>query len=210
MPNIGVEHIKYAVYANNNGSPSYSNGGTLAKAVNVNVQVNMSNDNDFYADDAVAETDRQFTDGTLTIQPDTILQAAAKVLLGLRELALTGNDAIAGVTDSGAAELIYDNSQAAPYLGIGFVIKVKRGGTVMWRAIFLRKVLFNIPADAAETQGKTINWQVPELTAAILRDDSSAQIWKSECTVTTIDQADAYLDARMNITAPASSSGGTT
>lgn len=198
MAIIGVSHFLYAKYANNNGTVSYSDGGTMAKAVSANVEIETS-DNKFYADNAVAESDESFTSGTLTVKPDDLTQEVSKVLLGLVELALTGTDAITGVTDEGAKELIYDNRQQSPFLGLGMVIKVMRSGAIKWRAVFLHKVKFAVPADAAETQGESISWQTPELTGTIYRDDTTYEAWKSEAIFTTIDQAMAYLNTRLNI-----------
>ena len=56
------------------------------------------------------------------------------------------------------------------------------------------------PADAATTQGESIEWQVPELSATIMRDDSATHMWKREATFTTEAQAEAYIKARLNIT----------
>ena len=50
-------------------------------------------------------------------------------------------------------------------------------------------------------QGETIEWQVPELTATIMRDDSAKHRWKREATFTTEAQAEAYIKNRLSITA---------
>lgn len=86
-----------------------------------------------------------------------------------------------------------------PYLGTGFIIKKKVGGVYKWRAVVLTKVMFGIPSDAATTQGETIEWQVPELSATILRDDSANHVWKREATFTSEAQAEAYIKDRLSI-----------
>ena len=63
--------------------------------------------------------------------------------------------------------------------------------------------MFSVPSDAATTQGETIEWQVPELTATIMRDDSATHMWKREATFTTEAQAETYIKDRLNITAGA-------
>ena len=102
-------------------------------------------------------------------------------------------------TDEDASELIYDDTQETPYLGTGFIIKKKVGGVYKWRAVVLTKVMFGIPSDAATTQGETIEWQVPELSATILRDDSANHVWKREATFTSEAQAEAYIKDRLSI-----------
>ena len=57
-----------------------------------------------------------------------------------------------------------------------------------------------VPNDAATTQGETIEWQTPQLTGTIMRDDSAKHAWKREATFTTEAQAEAYIKARLSIT----------
>lgn len=197
MAIIGASYPKYAIYANNNGVVSYSNGGIIGKLVDINVALDSAADNDFFADNAIAETDNQFAGGTVTMNTDDLTDEVSKVILGLQSAALTG---ITGITDEDVEELIYDNRQATPYLGIGFVVKHKKNGAYKWTAVILRKVMFSVPADAAETQGKSIDWQTPELSGTISRDDSEYQQWKSQATFTTEAQAIAYINSRLNIT----------
>lgn len=198
MAIIGCSYLKYAKY-NFDRTVSYSDGGTAAKLTSVNLALDTATDNDFYADNAIDETDNVFAGGTLTVKTNDLTDAISKVLLGLAELALSSSDAISGNTDTGVKELIYDNTQLIPYLGIGMVIKHKRNGVDAWTGIVLSKVQFSVPADAAETQGKQISWQTPELTGKIFRDDSETQCWKRQATWTTEAQAINYINARLNI-----------
>lgn len=196
MAIIGCSKLLYAKYANNNGTVSYSTGGTAAKLTNVNISLDTANDNDFYADNAIDETDRVFSGGTLTVNTNDLTDAISKELLGLQEAAV---GTITGITDTDVKEIFFDNRQVVPYLGIGMVIKHQRGGVAAWTGIMLNKVQFSVPNDAAETQGQTISWQTTELSGTIMRDDSSTQCWKQQATFTTEAQAVAYLNARLSI-----------
>lgn len=196
MAVIGVSKPKYALYSNSGTTISYSDGGIIGKATEVNIEIETSEDNNLYADNAIAETDRQFTGGTLTLSTDDLGTAISAALLGITPSTL---EAIAGITDSSVDELIYDDDQAIPYLGVGIIVKKIVAGVTKWRAIVLPKVMFQVPADAATTQGETIEWQVPELTATIMRDDSAKHAWKKEATFSTEAQAEIYLEARLNI-----------
>lgn len=197
MAIIGCSYLKYAKYTESGGAVTYSNGGTAAKLVKLNISLDSSSDNDFYADNAIDETDTQFAGGTLTVGTNDLTDAVAKVILGLQSAALTS---ITGITDADAEEIIFDNRQLTPYLGLGMVVKHKRSGATAWTGIVLTKTLFQVPADAAETQGKTINWQTPELTATIMRDDTANQTWKRQATFTTEAQAIAYINDRLSTT----------
>ena len=196
MATIGLSKPYYAVYSNTGTTVSYANGGVMGKATEANIEVETTEDNNLYADNSIAETDRSFAGGTLTLSTDDLSQEVSKAILGIKEETISE---ITGVTDEDASELIYDDTQETPYLGTGVIIKKKVGGVYKWRAVVLTKVMFGIPSDAATTQGETIEWQVPELSATILRDDSANHVWKREATFTSEAQAEAYIKDRLSI-----------
>lgn len=197
MATIGLSKPYYAVYSAGSGTPTYASGGVMGKATQADIEIETTEDNNLYADNAIAETDRSFAGGTLTLSTDDLSQEVSKAILGLTEQALAE---ITGVTDEDVQELIYDDTQQTPYLGVGFIIKKKVNGVYKWRAVVLTKVMFAVPSDSATTQGETIEWQVPELSATIMRDDSATHMWKREATFTTEAQAEAYIKDRLNIT----------
>ena len=197
MAIIGCSYLKYAKYAENQGVVSYSEGGTAAKLVSVDVSLDSSTDNDFYADNSVDETDRVFAGGTITVQTNDLTDAMSKVLLGLQEASI---GTITGITDSSVKEYYFDDRQVIPYLGIGMVIKHQRAGAAAWTAILLNKVQFAVPNDAAETQGQSISWQTVELTGSIMRDDSANRCWKVMATFTTEAQAVLWINNKLSIT----------
>lgn len=197
MAVIGLSKPYYGIYSATGNAVSYANGAVMGKATEANIEIDTTEDNNLYADNAIAETDRSFAGGSLTLSTDDLSQEVTKAILGLTETAITG---IEGVTDTSVKELVYDDTQNTPYLGVGFIIKKKVGGAYKWRGVVLSKVMFSVPADAATTQGESIEWQVPELSATIMRDDSATHMWKREATFTTEAQAEAYIKARLNIT----------
>lgn len=198
MATIGLSKPYYAIYAEAGGVVSYSDGAVMGKATEANISIETTEDNNLYGDNGLAETDRRFANGTLTLSTTDLSQEVSKAILGLTEQAITGID---GVTDTSVKELVYDDTQVTPYLGVGFIIKKKANGVYKWRGVVLPKVMFSVPEDAATTQGESIEWQTPELTGAIMRDDSATHMWKREATFTTEAQAEAYIKARLGIAA---------
>lgn len=196
MAIIGVSKPYYAKYSFTNGVISYSGGGVMGKMVEVDVTIETSEENNLAADNGVAETDQSFSSGTLTASTDDLSQEVTKDLLGVVEKPL---EEIPGVTDKDVKELIFDDNQVTPYLGTGFILKKRKHHRDGWRAIVLTKVMFSVPSDHATTQGESIEWQVPELTGTIMRDDSETHPWKKEATFTTEAQAEAYIKHRLNI-----------
>lgn len=198
MATIGLSKPYYAIYAEAGGVVSYSDGAVMGKATEANISIETTEDNNLYGDNGLAETDRRFANGTLTLSTTDLSQEVSKAILGLTEQAITGID---GATDTSVKELVYDDTQVTPYLGVGFIIKKKVNGAYKWRGVVLPKIMFSVPEDAATTQGESIEWQTPELTGAIMRDDSATHAWKKEATFTSEAQAEAYIKARLGITA---------
>ena len=56
--------------------------------------------------------------------------------------------------------------------------KVKLEGAVKYQAIVYTKLQFQNVNDAFTTQGESIEWQTPELSAVLMRDDSTNGTWK--------------------------------
>lgn len=200
MATIGLSKPYYAIYSEAGGVVSYSGGAVMGKATEANISIETTEDNNLYGDNGLAETDRRFANGTLTLSTTDLSQEVSKAILGLTEQAITGID---GVTDTAVKELVYDDAQVTPYLGVGFIIKKKVNGAYKWRGVVLPKVMFSVPEDAATTQGESIEWQTPELTGTIMRDDSATHVWKKEATFTTEAQAEAYIKNRLSITVAA-------
>ena len=194
MAIIGVSKPYYSKYSSTGSQVEYTGGGVLGKATEVDVEINTSDDNNLYADNAVAETDRSFAGGTLTVGTDDLSQEVTKVILGVQEQAVPAQDG------SEATELVFDDRQVTPYLGVGFIIKKQKSNQLRWRAVVFPKVMFAVPNDSATTQGETIEWQTPELSGTIMRDDTQFHAWKREATFSTETQAEAYIKGILNIT----------
>lgn len=194
MATIGLSKPYVAKYSASNGAVTYSDGEVLGKAITFSASIESSDDNNLYADNGIAESDRSFSGGTLTIGTDELSQEASALILGITPSAISGEDA------SGAKELIYGDNMSVPYLGFGCIIKKKAAGSDKWRAVVFPKIMFNIPEDAADTQGETIEWQTPELEATILRDDTANHVWKRESTFDTEQEAESYIKTKLGIT----------
>ena len=74
-----------------------------------------------------------------------------------------------------------------------------------WVALVYPKIQFQNTGDAAVTQGESIEWQTPELTAALMRDDTVKHAWRYMSTpLDTEAEAEAAVKSKLNITdAPA-------
>ena len=181
MAKIG---LKYPVYK---GAVNY---GVIGKVVSTDVSIEM-NDAKLYADDSVAESDKSFKKGTITIGVDQATDTVQQELLGH---AIASSEMTALATD------------AAPYVGVGFYALQKVAGVAKFRAIWFPKVQFSEPADANSTKGDGVTFGTSTYVGEIFADASG--VWKKEKTFAIEDDAKAYLNALSGL--PVIASGGMT
>ena len=193
MAKVGLSQCFYAVYTYTSGTDtvSYSNGGTLAKAVEVNIELENAESVKFYANNGVAESASNFSSGTMTLTVDSLPLDNLAAIMGLQTQTVT--------TPSGKS-LSFPSTLTPPYLGYGTVAKMVVGNTQVFRALLLYKVQFEIPTDAFSTQGETIEFSGHELSAAIMRSDDTSSNWKTYADFTTEANAIAWLKAQLSIT----------
>ena len=151
------------MYANSNGTTTYTGLKKLGKAVNVDITTEGKDPEILYADNGPAECVPMFGGGTATMEIDELELDVAKNILGLRANGTTG--------------VIFDADTMAPYVGLGFIIKKVHNNVIKWRVIVLYKCQFKVPDYSIETQGETVNFQTPSLEATILRDDCVPAKW---------------------------------
>lgn len=161
-----------ASYSASGTTVTYSGGTKLGRAVEVSVEAEAANDNVFYADNQPAESANVFAGGTLSITIDGPLDTTEKLIMGL--------PAAESLTVDGDTVDIYhfNDSQAIPYVGVGFVLRHISDGTTTYKAVILPKVKFDPDAISASTAEDTIEFQTQELTASIFRSDNAAGDWK--------------------------------
>lgn len=196
MAGIGLRKPFYALYSydEKKGTVSYTGGGLLAKAVEFSASIESGDDNNLYADDVIAESDRSFANGTISITTDDLTTEASAAILGITPKKITIG------SDTEVSELVYDEDAETPYLGFGVIIPKKRGGVMSYRAVVFPKIMFNVPEESATTKGESIEWQTPTVEGTILRSDADKHPWKREVTVSDEATAAAYIKQQLNIT----------
>lgn len=178
-----------AVYAANEGTITYSNGQILARGVDVDISPESSDDNNFYADNVLAESaSGTFTGGEVTLTVDGLLTAAEKLIMGLPT---AGEDGF----------MAYDDNQNAPNVGIGFIVRYMSDGVTTYVPYVMTKCKFNQIELSAATQEDEIDWQTTELTAVIMRGDDTAHTWKwVGADVSSEADAETALKTKLGIT----------
>lgn len=169
----GFSEPYVAKYSNTGATVTYSGGMKLGRGVSMSVEVESADDNNFFADDQIAESETGImtsASGTFTV--DGLEPEAATLILGLPE---KGQETI---KETQVAVYDYDDRMDAPYVGVGVLRRVMMKGKTTWEPIVFTKVKFNIPGDEAATQEDQIDWQTQDLDASIVRDDTENHRWK--------------------------------
>ena len=154
-----------ALYAESNGTITYSSGQKLARGVEMTISPETSDDNTFYADNQSAESaSGTFTGGTLSVTVDGLFDTAEKLIYGLPAASSNWYS--------------YDDDQAVPYVGFGAIARYMSDGVTTYTAIVLPKVRFNALELSAATQEDEIDWQTQALEATIFRADDAKHTWR--------------------------------
>lgn len=170
----GFSNIHVALYSANAGVVKYTSVRKLGRSVSMTTDISTSDDNNFYADDRLAETETgsAFTDGSGTMTIDGLTADDEAFLMGLK----AGNSV--EVNDQTVETLAYGADMDPPYIGIGAVKKVQRDGKSYYKAFIMTKCRCKVPGDDASTQEEQIDWQTQDIDFTILRDDSEKNLWK--------------------------------
>lgn len=197
---IGFSHPYVALYTASGSTVAYSSGQRLARGVSLQLDVETADDNNFYADNGVAESEAGvFQSGTFTLTVDGLFTSAEALIEGLG----TASTITIGTGQDAKTVNVYDygKNQSIPYVGIGVIATYMSDGDVTYTPIMLPKARFNqISLDMA-TMEDEIDWQTQELTGTILRDDTTAQNWRRLAEdQDTEAEADEVIRAMLNIT----------
>lgn len=186
MVTTGFSKPYVAKYSNTGTTVTYTGGMDLGRGVSLSLEIDTADDNNFYADNIVAETESsQFTSGSATITVDGLSNDAATMIFGLPapENVEVGEEQ---VPMQGYGEL------NAPYVGYGCVRRTQENGVVKFWPLILPKIKFNVPSEEMATAEDQIDWQTQELTATVLRDDTTAKRWKRISTEGMDTEDEAY------------------
>lgn len=197
MVTTGFSRIHVAKYSASGSTVSYADCRELARARNMDIDITISEDNNYYANNQLAETEpAAFQEGALKLTVDGLSGEEEAMILGIEETKRT-------VGGQEVAVINYGKKMSLPYLAVGAVKRMKMHGATSYRPIILTKVRFSIPPEAAETQEADVSWQDQELRAAIMRDDTADQVWKiiPKENFNTEDEAVAFIKAILGGTA---------
>lgn len=162
-----------AVYSANGSTVSYTGVTQLARGVSVAIAIESGDGTTFFADNVAAEgTGGVFTGGTVTLTVDGLKDTARKLIEGLA----TPTKVTVGSNQVDVYS--YDTDQEIPYVGIGFVCRYMENGVTSYVPVVITKTQFDVDGMTATTQGESVEFQTQELTATIMRDDTTKHSWR--------------------------------
>lgn len=175
MVTTGFSKPIIAKYSNTGSAVTYTSPQSLARGVSLSLDIDVADDNNFYADNVLAETESaSFTSGSATITVDGLDNDAATVIWGLpAPTSLTVQNPSTTVQMQG-----YGQAINPPFVGFGCVRRTMMNGQTQYWPFILPKIKFGLPSDEMATQEDQIDWQTQELSATVFRDDTTAANWK--------------------------------
>lgn len=180
---IGLSKPFYAKYSAGNGTPAYSALKALGMATEFALAVDGKDPAILYADNGAAESVATFGGGTAT--------------LGVHKLTLENLADLLGQDFASANGAEFKADVNAPYVGIGVLSMDIADGEITYTAIALYKVQCKMPDINRVTKGESIEYQVPSLEFAVLRDDSADAKWMWMQNYPTEAAAMAALSAKL-------------
>lgn len=194
MVTTGFRNIYVAKYSNEDTTVTYTGFQKLARARGFSLDVGTSDDNQYFADDSLAETESgaSFSSGTLELTVDGLTGEEEALLFGIDTSSSTVQ-----VREKPVTEVRFGDSLNPPFMGVAGIKRYQLNGVVTYRPIVLPKVQFTLGTDEAETGEDTINWQDQTLKANIMRDDTAEHNWKRmpKDNFATLAEAIAYIEA---------------
>lgn len=179
MAKIGLNNFRYAVATvGSNGAITYGTVKTPGKAVSFSFEPTTS-DATLYADDSLAESDNRVTGGSCTMGIDRLDAETMAEILG-HEYDSTTHEVVSNVND------------AAPYIGVGRIVRVMVDGVQQFRATFLALCKFAEPSADDNTMGESVEFSTYELSGTMVVPVSGD--WRREKLFTAQADAISYLE----------------
>lgn len=178
MARIGLNNFRFGLLTEaSDGTPSYAGAVKPAKAISCNVSIE-NNEASLYADDALAESDTSFANGTVTMGIDEEDQTTMATLLGH------------SVDEAG--EMVRNANDTAPYVGLGRVVVKMVNGVYKYKVEFLHKVKFSEPSQEDNTKGESLEFGTSEIEGKIATLANGD--WSKSKTFTSQADAISYLE----------------
>jgi phi13 family phage major tail protein len=176
MAYIGLSN-PYMAELVDEATKKYKGGFACGKAITVNITPNY-NEAKLYANNSLAENEKEFRDGTITLGTDRLPAEANSTCFGHE------------VSDDGK-HVVYKTSDKANNVGVGFYVDRVIDGVKEYEASIVFKTKFSEAANDYQTKGDTIEFKTPSIEGTIAA--LSTGEWKETKVFDTAEAADTWL-----------------
>ena len=194
MAGIGLYGVFYSKCVKSGGLVTGYDGSVkmMGKAIAAGFEPSTPEDNPLYANNGIGENDYSTgSGGELTMTLDRMTLDTASDLYGttVKDVEVT----VDGTTVKGK-EIVYKGDEVSAPVGAAYIKMQQEDGVRSHEVVFYREVEMSRPAEDAQTMGKTLEWQTPEVsgTVAGLQGDGS-QPWYRASRWPTQEAAIAYV-----------------
>lgn len=193
MPKVGMRHVVAAridVSKEVSGQPlTYLPGMVATRAVSADLTYTRD-ENEYYSDDVLSESDNSATGGDVSIAGSEFLPDARVMLFSVRKIT------------EGGREIYRTTSAPAPQIGLGYLTTLIYKGKYTYYANWIHKMQFALSGESARTKAATIDWQNETATGkmmGVVIDDSGEPAFKDEVPFDSAGEAIAWLNAKAGI-----------
>ena len=191
MPAFDLRYIKIGKYKNTSGAISYSDVTTIGDAMDVNLQFKYA-EGRLYAEGVMSEFMKLITGGTISIAVKYIPAEAQKAMFGAKDTSIT----VAGITPA-TTGLAYTGADEPSAVGCAFYAPDMIDGALKYTCVFIRRVIFGLPAMVYKTKGDSLTFQTPTTTGEFMADHSATQNLVDVVTVDTVENAKKWVDGAL-------------
>lgn len=167
MAKIGMYGVYYAkAVLEKNVVVGYTGGvKMMGQAISADFSPSKPSDNPLYANNSTAENDSSgASGGTLKTTLDRLTLEAAADLFGLTEKEVTVE--VDGKSVKGRSLDYTGMEQSAP-VGVAYIRENQEDSVRSHEVVLYRRAVYSMPNEKAQTRGEKIEWQTPELEAAV-------------------------------------------
>lgn len=191
MAKLGLQYPVWApltetVGANGVVTEAVGTGMVMGKLVDESTSLNLAESN-FYADDGLDESVREFVSGTIS---ETINDLSTAV-----ETALTGATAKTGTDIDGFDSTTNDS---APWGRHGLIEVHLIGGVKKYKAKVYHRVKYSPPDDSNATKGESVSLSGVGLTGILSRSQATSK-WREVQWFTSLDAAKSFINGLCGI-----------
>lgn len=178
MAGIGLYGVYYAKATVTGGAvTAYGEMSMMGKAISAEFEPNNPDENNLYANNAIAETDASgASGGTLTLTLDRLTNEVAADLYGITTEEV--NVTVSEKPVQGTKIARTGNEVSAP-VGVAFIKwNQEDNNREHYQAVIYRRVTFAMPTESAETLGESIEWQTPEIEGTVVgKEGDGTKAW---------------------------------